>query len=138
MHDRLIGPVDDEIVLNQVVGPKTKEINTGRHEIASLGRSGCLDHYPNGNAGVIALPFQIKFPANIHDDLARGVQIIDARYKRQENAHRSVDRSPIETAQLFFENVGVFETESQPADSEIGVHSIPTFLIDTDIDGAER
>ena len=36
MHDRLVGPVNDQVVLNEIIGAETEEVDTGRHQIARL------------------------------------------------------------------------------------------------------
>src|SRR5206468_852285 len=138
MDDGLIGPVDDKIVLNQIICSETEEIHARGHQIAGLRRGGSLNHDADRDARIVALPLQIKLPAHIHDDLAGGVQIVDGGDERQQDPHSSVDRSAIQAPQLFFKDVGVLQTKSQPSHTEVWIDPVPTLLVDTDIDSPER
>src|SRR5207244_12354940 len=134
MHNGLIGSIDDEVILNQIIRAETKEIHARRHQIACLRRGRRLDHHTDWNRRIVLLAFQVQVALHFGDDLARGIQIIDGRDERQKNASRSVYGSAKETAELLFEKVGVLQTEPQAADAETRIHSIPAFLINSDVD----
>ena len=38
---------------------------------------------------------------------------------------------------MFFEDVRVLQTESQPPHTEVGIYPVPTLLVDTDVDSPE-
>src|SRR5438552_588443 len=138
MDNGLIGPVDDKIVLNQIICSETEEIYARGHQIACLRRGGSLNHDTDRDTRIVALPLQIKLPAHIHDDLAGGVQIIDGGDERQQDPHYYIDRSAIQAPQLFIKDESVLQTKSQPAHTEVWIDPVPTLLIDTDIDRPER
>ena len=138
MHNGLIGSVDDQVVLNQIIRAETKEIHARRHQIARLRCGRRLDHHADRNCRIVLQPFQIQFALHLGDDLARRIQIINGRDERQKNASRPVYGSAIQTAELFFEQAGVFQAEPQPADAKTRIRSIPAFLIDPDVDRSER
>ena len=73
----LIGSVDDEVILNQVVCSEAEEIHVRCQEIAGLSCGRSFNHDADGNAGLIGLPPQVEFPPNLGKDFPCSIEIID-------------------------------------------------------------
>src|SRR5215831_13781209 len=126
MHDRLIGSVDYKVVLNEIICTKAEEIHTRRHEITGLRCSRRFDHDADWHIAVVRLMPQIQFGTNVRKNLSCGIKVVHCRYKGKENSRWPVHRCAIEAAQLFLEDIGIFQTESEASNTEIGIHAIPT------------
>ena len=137
MRNRLIGSIDHHVILDEVIGPETKEVHTRSHQIAGLRRGRRLDHDADGNPRIVRLAVKSQLLSHFGNNLKRRVQIIDAGNERQENTRGAVNGSAVETPQLLLKQIRIFQTEAQAADPEIHVHAIPALLIDAHINSAE-
>ena len=90
MDDGLVRPVDDEIILNQVVRSEAKEIHARSHQIAGLCGRRSFDHDTYRKVRFVLLPLQVKVLTNFGDDLVRRIEIVQSRNERQQDSRRAV------------------------------------------------
>ena len=91
---RLIGTVDRQVVLDQIVRSEAEEIHFRRHEIAGLGRSWRLDHDSHRNS-LIEVDALLREPAtDIRDDVVGFGQLIKSGNERKYDPRVAVGRRP--------------------------------------------
>src|SRR5215470_5565460 len=76
---------------------------------------------------------RVQFPTNLLNHSMRRVQVVYGGDEWQKNTRRAVNGSAIKTSKLFLEEVCILETEPKASHAQIHVHTVPAFLIDTDI-----
>src|SRR5262245_37631979 len=137
MHHRLVGSVNDQVVLNQVIRAQAEEVDVRRHQVACLSSRRCLDHDSERNSAIVGLAPQVKLTANFSEHFPRGIQIINGRDEGEKEAHRAAGRRTVKCSKLLLENVFVFKTEPQASSAEIQIHSLPGLLIDSHVNRTE-
>jgi len=117
----IVGPVDGERVLDQVVGADREEIQPA-HEDRQRERCGRdLDHAADLDRLVVGLVALVELLLRLADEGEGLLDLVHVREHRQENAHLAVVRCAQDRAQLGQEQPRLGETEANGAQAQRGI-----------------
>ncbi len=136
VRHRIVGAVDRERVLDQVVGADRQEIEVAGEVFQRQRRSGHLDHAADRDAPVIRDPLAVEHFLGVPDRGERLLHLVGVGEHRDEQAYLSVARSAQDRAQLREEHLRLGETEADRAKAERRVRARTVRAVDALV-GAE-